>query len=64
MNAVCVNGRVKLYRDRRELTRRIAELEQEIELPKNKARRGELKALRYSMQMRLDAINEYLRDEK
>lgn len=63
MSVLCVNGRVKLYRDRRELSRRLAELEQEIELPKNKARRGELKALRYSMQMRLDAVNEYLRGD-
>lgn len=64
MTTVCVNGRVKLYRDRRELNRRVAELEEEIELPKNVNRRGELKALRYSMQMRLDAISEYLRGEE
>lgn len=63
MTSVCNFSRVKLYRDRRELVKRIAELDQDIANPQKSGRRGELKALQYSMQMRLDAIDEYLRDQ-
>lgn len=63
MTTVCNASRVKLYRDRRELVKRIAELDQDIANPQKSGRRAELKALQYSMSVKLDAIDEYLHEQ-
>ena len=56
MNAVVDLARVGLYRKMKETENRIAALEEQIEITHELSKRGELKALRYALQMKLVAL--------